>query len=107
LDAGTGIAGTVEQLPRPHGEILLLLTHTHHDHLRGLLALGAGQKAGWRPTVAAPEFALRQGWGHSSLGECVAAARVGGVGRLRTTHHAPDRDDTALAAAETGLASLL
>ncbi len=217
VDAGTGITAAAEQLPRPGGELLLLLTHAHHDHLQGFPSLGPLYEPGWRLTVAAPELvpaeaavrklmepplwplgldalrsavafrrlpavfawgsleirhhavahpggcaayrldesgggslvfatdlewgtwddagraafarfcreprpvdllvmdgqftddeiAARRGWGHSSLGECAAAARAGGAGRLLTTHHAPERDDAAMAAVEAALAGLL
>ena len=223
IDAGTGIAAAAERTPRPGGDLLLLLTHTHHDHLQGLPSLGPLYEPGRRLTVAAPDFvpaevavrklmgpplwpldldtagatvvfrrlagapasvdpfawgsleirhlavphpgggaayrldesgggafvfatdiewgawddagraafarfcreprpvdllvmdgqftgaeiAAHRGWGHSSLGECAAAAREGGAGRLLTTHHAPDRDDTAMAVVEAELAELL
>jgi phosphoribosyl 1,2-cyclic phosphodiesterase len=217
VDAGTGITAAAELLPRPGGDLLLLLTHTHHDHLQGFPSLGPLYEPDWRLTVAAPDFVpaeaavrklmepplwplaldslrstvsfrrlptvfawgslairhlavphpgggaayrldesgggslvfatdiewgawddaghaafarfcreprladllvmdgqftddelpARRGWGHSSLGDCVAAARAGGVGRLLTTHHSPDRDDAAMAAVETALADLL
>ncbi len=223
IDAGTGITVAAEGLPRPGGELLLLLTHTHHDHLQGLPSLGPLYEPGWRLTVAAPDFVpaevavrkllgpplwpldldavgatvtfrqlagapnstspfawgsleirhlavphpggcaayrlddrgggslvfatdlewgawdeagrlafarfcreprpvdllvmdgqfteeeitARRGWGHSSLGDCAAAARAGGAGRLLTTHHSPERDDTAMAAVETTLTGML
>ena len=217
VDAGTGITAAAELLPRPGGDLLLLLTHTHHDHLQGFPSLSPLYEPGWRLTVAAPEFVpaeaavrklmepplwplaldslrstvafrqlsavfawgsleirhlavphpgacsayrldesgggslvfatdiewgawddagraafarfcreprpvdllvmdgqftdeeipARRGWGHSSLGDCVAAARAGGAGRLLTTHHSPDRDDAAMVAVEATLATLL
>lgn len=223
IDAGTGITAAAEGLPTAGGELLLLLTHVHHDHLQGLPSWGPLYELGRRLTVAAPgfvpaeaavrrllspplwpldldavgasvsfrtlpgepaadapfawgglavrhlavphpggcaayrldeegggsfvfatdlewgawddagrrafarlcreprpadalimdgqftegEITARRGWGHSSLGECAAAARAGGVGRLLTTHHSPERDDAAMAAVEAALAALL
>ena len=45
----------------------------------------------------AEELPVHAGWGHSSLDECVEAARAAGAGRLLVTHHAPERDDVELA----------
>ena len=41
----------------------------------------------------APEYAEKQGWGHSTLEYVVAVARLGQVKTLAFTHHDPARDD--------------
>lgn len=52
LDAGTGIAGVT--LAGPPGEIAVLLTHYHWDHVQGLPFFAALHDPGWRPCVFAP-----------------------------------------------------
>ncbi len=44
----------------------------------------------------ADELPDRAGWGHSSLDECVEAARSADAARLLITHHAPHADDDRL-----------
>ena len=43
-----------------------------------------------------PEYAQRQGWGHSPWNGAVATARAAGVRRLVLFHHDPGRDDRGL-----------
>jgi phosphoribosyl 1,2-cyclic phosphodiesterase len=42
------------------------------------------------------EYAARVGWGHSTLADAVAFARLAGVGRLLAFHHDPAHDDAFL-----------
>ena len=42
------------------------------------------------------EYALRAGWGHSSVGSAIAAAEAVGAKRLALFHHSPDSSDEAL-----------
>jgi phosphoribosyl 1,2-cyclic phosphodiesterase len=42
------------------------------------------------------EYASRVGWGHSSIRDSIAFARLADVGRLAPFHHEPSRDDDAL-----------
>ena len=39
------------------------------------------------------EYAVRRGWGHSSIRDALTAARVAGAGRLALFHHSPDATD--------------
>jgi ribonuclease BN (tRNA processing enzyme) len=45
------------------------------------------------------EYPNHVGWGHSSLADALAFARLAGVKHLALFHHAPERDDDALGAA--------
>lgn len=42
------------------------------------------------------EYALRAGWGHSSVGSAIAAAHAVGARRLALFHHSPDSSDERL-----------
>lgn len=53
------------------------------------------------------ELPAHAGWGHSSIGQCVEAARASGVGRLLVTHHHPDHTDDMLDRMERELSRLL
>ncbi len=53
FDAGSGIVGVGPTLTRP-GELPLILTHYHWDHLLGLPFLGQLYSPGWRPAIYAP-----------------------------------------------------
>jgi phosphoribosyl 1,2-cyclic phosphodiesterase len=44
----------------------------------------------------AEEYGARVGWGHSSIDDAVAVARMGGARRLVTFHHDPAHDDDEL-----------
>lgn len=54
----------------------------------------------------AENLSQHAGWGHSSIEQCVEVAQAGGARRLLVTHHAPDSDDTVLAAVESKLQAL-
>ena len=54
----------------------------------------------------ADEIEAHEGWGHSSLDECVHVARTAGVAKLMITHHAPDNDDARLREIEAELKGL-
>ena len=43
------------------------------------------------------EYAVRPGWGHSTLEQALAFAALAGVGRLCTFHHDPGHSDAMLA----------
>jgi phosphoribosyl 1,2-cyclic phosphodiesterase len=49
------------------------------------------------------EYPSRVGWGHSTYEQALALAADAGVKRLRLFHHAPERDDAALAAIEQNM----
>ena len=53
----------------------------------------------------AEEYPHRMGWGHSTWNEGVRLADAAGAARLALFHHAPDRDDTAMAAIESAAAT--
>jgi ribonuclease BN (tRNA processing enzyme) len=44
------------------------------------------------------EYAVRQGWGHSTLNQVAAFAEMAGVGTLVSFHHDPGHDDATLEA---------
>jgi phosphoribosyl 1,2-cyclic phosphodiesterase len=48
------------------------------------------------------EYPTHVGWGHSTIHDALAFARLAGVGRLAAFHHDPGRDDAALDAALDG-----
>ena len=54
LDAGSGIVGLGGELNGPPGELPILLTHYHWDHLQGLPFLAQLYTPGWSPRVFAP-----------------------------------------------------
>ncbi|MBI4346996.1 MAG: response regulator [Elusimicrobia bacterium] len=57
LDAGTGLPACVQHLEKEghSGEVGLLLTHYHVDHIQGLQQFGLAQKAGLTIKVGGPE----------------------------------------------------
>jgi phosphoribosyl 1,2-cyclic phosphodiesterase len=56
LDAGTGIVRLGESLHEPPGDIPILLTHYHWDHVHGLPLFRPLHVPGWRPLVAGPRL---------------------------------------------------
>jgi ribonuclease BN (tRNA processing enzyme) len=42
------------------------------------------------------ELPSREGWGHSSVEQCIEIARTTGIPRLKVTHHAPENRDKRL-----------
>lgn len=54
----------------------------------------------------AEEYPHRTGWGHSTWNEGVRLADAAGAARLALFHHAPDRDDAAMAAIESEAAAV-
>ena len=56
LDAGSGIVGLGGALSRVPGELPILLTHYHWDHLQGLPFLAQLYTPGWTPRILAPGF---------------------------------------------------
>ncbi len=59
FDAGSGIVGLGPTLTTP-GELPIILTHYHWDHLLGLPFLGQLYAPGWRPTIFAPDLGARE-----------------------------------------------
>lgn len=55
FDAGSGVVGLGPTLTTP-GELPIVLTHYHWDHLQGLPFLGQLYSPGWRPKIFAPDF---------------------------------------------------
>jgi phosphoribosyl 1,2-cyclic phosphodiesterase len=84
------------------GQVLVYATDTSHgdpevdDALRRLCQ-GAGLLI-YDAMLTDAEFASRTGWGHSTWREGVRLADECGVSRLVLFHHAPYRDDNAVAA---------
>jgi len=63
IDAGSGLVGLGEGLPREPGNTSILLTHYHWDHIQGLPFFTPLYIAGSTPTIWAPETqALTAGW---------------------------------------------
>lgn len=54
LDAGSGIVGLGPAITTPPGDLPILLTHYHWDHLQGLPFLAQLYAPDWRPRVLAP-----------------------------------------------------
>ena len=54
LDAGSGIVGLGEELQAKPGQIPILLTHFHWDHLQGLPFFSQFYQDGWKHTIWAP-----------------------------------------------------
>ena len=52
---------------------------------------------------SAAELSDHEGWGHSSLDDCLEVAREAGAGRLLATHHNPVNDDARLATLDRDL----
>jgi phosphoribosyl 1,2-cyclic phosphodiesterase len=55
VDAGSGIVGLGAAIHEP-GELPILLTHFHWDHLQGLPFLDQLYAPGWRPRIFAPNL---------------------------------------------------
>lgn len=55
FDAGSGVVGLGPTLTTP-GELPIVLTHYHWDHLQGLPFLGQLYAPGWRPQIFAPDL---------------------------------------------------
>ncbi len=54
LDAGSGIVGLGPAIAGPPGDLPIVLTHYHWDHLQGLPFLSQIYTPGWRPRIIAP-----------------------------------------------------
>lgn len=67
------------------GEIDILLTHFHRDHIEG-------------PPFFAPLHRRDVRWGHSTMSQAGMLAVHAGVRRLCLFHHAPEREDDELLA---------
>ena len=61
VDAGSGIAGLGIALGGPPGDLPILLTHYHWDHLQGLPFLPQLYAPGWRPRILAPGLPAAEG----------------------------------------------
>jgi phosphoribosyl 1,2-cyclic phosphodiesterase len=54
FDAGSGIVGLGANLTGPPGQLPIVLTHYHWDHLQGLPFLAQIYTPGWQPCIFAP-----------------------------------------------------
>jgi phosphoribosyl 1,2-cyclic phosphodiesterase len=54
LDAGSGIVGLGAALDTVPGDLTIVLTHYHWDHLQGLPFLAQMYAPGWKPQIHAP-----------------------------------------------------
>jgi phosphoribosyl 1,2-cyclic phosphodiesterase len=54
IDAGSGIAGLGPEIGGPPGDLPIVLTHYHWDHLQGLPFFSQLYMPGWRPRILAP-----------------------------------------------------
>src|SRR5919202_729552 len=54
LDAGSGIVGLGPAIKTAPGDLPVVLTHYHWDHLQGLPFLNQLYAPGWRPKIFAP-----------------------------------------------------
>ena len=54
LDAGSGLVGLGPTIAGPPGELPIVLTHYHWDHLQGLPFLTQIYEPGWQPRIFAP-----------------------------------------------------
>ena len=54
IDAGSGIVGLGAAIGSSPGDLPILLTHYHWDHLQGLPFLSQLYTPGWRPRILAP-----------------------------------------------------
>jgi phosphoribosyl 1,2-cyclic phosphodiesterase len=54
LDAGSGIVGLGPAMNGPPGDLPIVLTHYHWDHLQGLPFFPQLYMPGWRPRILAP-----------------------------------------------------
>jgi len=114
VDVGGGVIARTAMLLHPGGCIayriewdgrsLVYATDTAHgdskvDANLRRLCQGAGVLI-YDAMLTDAEFPTRAGWGHSTWRAGVRLADESGVGRLVLFHHAPTRDDKAMAALE-------
>lgn len=59
FDAGSGIVGLGPKIPGPPGDLPIVLTHYHWDHIQGLPFLAQLYEPGWMPRIFAPAFESR------------------------------------------------
>jgi phosphoribosyl 1,2-cyclic phosphodiesterase len=63
LDAGSGIVGLGPEVSGPPGDLPILLTHYHWDHLQGLPFFSQLYMPGWQPRILAPALpGARSDW---------------------------------------------
>jgi phosphoribosyl 1,2-cyclic phosphodiesterase len=114
LDLGGGVTARTTMLPHPGGSIayrvewsgraMVYATDTGHgdptmDAELRRLCQGAGMLI-YDAMLTDEEFPSRVSWGHSTWRAGTSVADDAGVGRLVLFHHAPFRNDTAMAALE-------
>ena len=56
IDAGSGVVGLGNALTARPGDLPILLTHFHWDHLQGLPFLAQLYQPGWTPRILAPSL---------------------------------------------------
>lgn len=120
LDLGDGVVARTAMLVHPGGCVayriewsgrsMVYATDTGHGDPAAEEALRAlCQDAGlliYDAMLTDEEFPSRSGWGHSTWQQGVRLADAAGVGQLVLFHHAPFRDDKAVAALATQAASV-
>lgn len=120
LDLGSGVSVQTAMLRHPggcvgyriewSGQAMVYATDTGHgdpatDQALRALCEGADLLI-YDAMLTEDEFPSRVGWGHSTWQEGVRLADSSGVGKLVLFHHAPFRDDAAVAALAARAAAL-
>ena len=59
FNAGSGIVGLGPKIPGPPGDLPIVLTHYHWDHIQGIPFLAQLYEPGWTPRIFAPALESR------------------------------------------------